>query len=141
MNIIEKVKDILTNCVLMDTFNNGNHIDYTDKSLINNYGLYTSGESTTKVSIIGDRTKVHSFTIYSVLDTFDDVDRLTNTTFLINLGNYLEKLDIAPFQDGDKWITINSFSTSNGMLYETLEDKKSIYQFQLNVKYKESEEL
>lgn len=141
MNIVEKIKDILTNCALMDDFNNGKHIDYTDKSLVNNYGLYTSGESIAARYINGDKLKIHNFTIYSILDTFDDTDRLSNTSFLINLENYLDKLVTTPFQDGDIWITIKSFSTSNGMLYETLEDKKSIYQFQLKVTYEESEAI
>ena len=141
MNILEKIKEILSDCPLMDRFNNGNHVDYTDNSLVDNYGLYSSGETIIKRSIWGDKTKQHNFTIYSILDTFDDNDRIQNSSFLIDLANYLDGLEITPFQDDTNWLSIERITTSNGMLYQTLEDRKSIYQFQLNVTYRESEEL
>ena len=142
MNIIEVVKQILTDCPLVQDLSGSINIDYTEDSPVS-FGLYPTGDQLTKENILGNQDRRHNFVLYAVFQSFTDYDRLANSTFLLNLAYYLEKA--ATGQEIE--VTINNetvsgkltkLSSANGMLYGYQDGTLSgpvTYQIQIYAEY------
>lgn len=142
MNIIEVVKQILTDCPLVQDLSGSINIDYTEDSPVS-FGLYPTGDQLTKENILGNQDRRHNFVLYAVFQSFTDYDRLANSTFLLNLAYYLEKA--ATGQEIE--VTINNetvsgkltkLSSANGMLYGYQDNTLSgpvTYQIQIYADY------
>lgn len=121
MNIIELVKQILTDYPKITEFTNEVHVDFTD-SAPTNFGLSSTGDSLVKEDILGNQTRQHNFVLYAINQAFTDYDRLANSTFLLDLSYWLEH-----YQLGDPIsVKINNatvpgkllkLSSANGMLF------------------------
>jgi len=141
MNVIETVKQILTDCSLMDDFNNGVHIDYTeakDKDI----GMFPIGPSKTGEDLIGNEKYKISFQLYTGLFAFEDSDRLGNSDFLTKLTYYLNKqknIAIIETVDGEEMSgIINKIDAANALIFEvpTGDINDGVrYQLQLSVNY------
>ena len=124
MNIIEQVKQILADCPLVSDLmgaTNEIRIDFTEDNPVS-IGLYPTGDQLLKEDILGNQDRQHNFVLYAVFQSFNDYDRLANSTFLLNMAYYLEKA--ATGQEVE--VTINEqtvtgkltkLSSANGMLY------------------------
>lgn len=142
MNIIEVVKQILTDCPLVQDLSGSINIDYTEDSPVS-FGLYPTGDQLTKENILGNQDRRHNFVLYAVFQSFTDYDRLANSTFLLNLAYYLEKAVTGQEIE----VTINNetvsgkltkLSSANGMLYGYQDNTLSgpvIYQIQIYADY------
>lgn len=142
MNIIEVVKQILTDCPLVQDLSGSINIDYTEDSPVS-FGLYPTGDQLLKEDILGNQDRQHNFVLYAVFQSFTDYDRLANSTFLLNLAYYLEKA--ATGQEIE--VTINNetvsgkltkLSSANGMLYGYQDNTLSgpvTYQIQIYADY------
>ena len=142
MNIIEVVKQILTDCPLVQDLSGSINIDYTEDSPVS-FGLYPTGDQLTKENILGNQDRRHNFVLYAVFQSFTDYDRLANSTFLLNLAYYLEHA--ATGQEIE--VTINNetvsgkltkLSSANGMLYGYQDNTLSgpvTYQIQIYADY------
>lgn len=90
MNVTETIKQILSECIIMDSFNDGIHIDYTD-SETKDIGMYPVGPTKSGEDIIGNTKYNIKFEIYSKLTAYEDYERLKNSNFLTMLTYYLNK--------------------------------------------------
>jgi len=142
MNIIEVVKQILTDCPLVSDLSGSINIDYTEDSPVS-FGLYPTGDQLTKENILGNQDRRHNFVLYAVFQSFTDYDRLANSTFLLNLAYYLEKA--ATGQEIEVTIDnktvlgkLTKLSSANGMLYGYQDNTLSgpvTYQIQIYADY------
>ena len=149
MNIIEQVKQLLSDCELISNLNGELNIDFTEDSPVS-FGLYPTGDQLLKEDVLGNQDRQHNFVLYAVFQSFNDYDRLANSTFLLDLAYLLEKS--ATGQEVD--VTINGqtvtgrltkLSSANGMLYGYQEGTLTgpvTYQLQIYAQYHiASEEL
>jgi hypothetical protein len=149
MNIIELVKQILTDYPRMDEFTGGIHVDFTDDTP-GNCGLSSTGDQMLREDILGNQERQHNFILYAINQAFNDYDRLANSTFLLDLTYWLERA--AKGQPIEVTIdeqtvpgTITKLSSANAMLYSIptgdINDGVT-YQIQIYAQYHvESEEL
>lgn len=142
MNIIEKVKALLTGYEKIAEFSHDLHVDYTEPNPTN-YGLSSSGDQLIRKDIVGNELRQHNFVLYAVNQSFTDYDRLTNSNFLLELNYWLETL-----KGQEVTVTINEAEyrgeitrmwSANGMLYSVptgdLHDGVA-YQLQIYAQYK-----
>ncbi len=142
MNIIEQVKQLLSDCELISNLNGELNIDFTEDSPVS-FGLYPTGDQLLKEDVLGNQDRRHNFVLYAVFQSFTDYDRLANSTFLLNLAYYLEHA--ATGQEIE--VTINNetvsgkltkLSSANGMLYGYQDNTLSgpvTYQIQIYADY------
>ena len=120
MNIIELVRKILTECPLMGQFTNHIHVDFTENT-DGNFGLYATGDSLVKEDILGNQERQHSFVLYAHYQSLNDFDRMSNSTFLLDLAQWLETVEgyeIRETVNGiEKTGELISLTSANGMLY------------------------
>lgn len=120
MNIIEAVRQILTDCDLITQFTNEIHVDFTNDEATN-FGISSNGDVMVKEDILGNQTRKHNFVLYAVKQSYEDFDRLANSTFLLDLTYYLETIkgaDITAMVNGiEKNGKLLSISSANAMLY------------------------
>ena len=147
MNVIETTKQILSECIAMDAFNGGIHIDYTD-SEAQDIGMYPVGPTKVGEDIVGNYKYKIVFEVYSKLTDFEDYDRLKNSNFLAMLTYYLNsKKHIEITEDVKTDILgstyeiegkINDISAGNGLLYSLPTGDINdgvMYQLQITVNY------
>ena len=143
MNIIEVVKQILTDCPLVQDLSGSINIDYTEDSPVS-FGLYPTGDQLLREDILGNQDRQHNFVLYAVFQSFTDYDRLANSTFLLDLAYYLEKVETGQEIEvtiNNKTVTgkLTKLSSANGMLYgyqnETLSGPVT-YQIQIQAQYR-----
>lgn len=142
MNIVELVKQILSEFPRISEMNYGINVDFTEANS-GNCGLYPTGDQLLKEDILGNQDRQHNFVLYANFDGFSDYDRLANSTFLLDLAYWLEKA--AKGQEIE--VTINEqtvtgkltkLSSANGMLYGYQKDTLAgpvTYQLQIYARY------
>lgn len=172
MNIIEVTREILNGFQGIGQFGNPEsiHIDYTD-STPDSYGLSSIGDTLISEDITGNQLRQHNFVMYSVTHSFNDYSRLMNSSFLLDLGYYLEKVKGIEFDvharelgtvvcddnlypdenlcpNGEvesKKAILTRITSANGMMFEVLDDDMNEgvrYQLQIYVQYEvESEDF
>jgi len=143
MNIIEQVKQLLSDCELISNLNGELNIDFTEDSPVS-FGLYPTGDQLLKEDVLGNQDRQHNFVLYAVFQSFTDYDRLANSTFLLDLAYYLEKVETGQEIEvtiNNKTVTgkLTKLSSANGMLYgyqnETLSGPVT-YQIQIQAQYR-----
>lgn len=149
MNIIELVRQILTDYPKIQEFTNEIQVDFTENSPTN-FGLSSIGDTLLKEDVLGNQLRQHNFVLYAVNQSFTDYDRLTNSTFLLDLNYWLETIKgqevISTVGDAEKQGELVKLSSANAMLYSVptgdINDGMT-YQIQIYAQYtaKESEEL
>lgn len=149
MNIIEVVQQVLSTFPKIAELNNGVDIDFTNGEP-GNCGLYPTGDQLLKENIIGNQDRQHNFVLYANFQSFEEYDRLANSTFLLDLAYWLEKA--AKNQEievkiNEQTVTgkLTKLSSANGMLYDYQDSTLSgpvKYQLQIYAQYHlESEAL
>jgi hypothetical protein len=149
MNIIELVNELVTNCPHVSALANEVHVDYTEDDPAN-FGMYPTGDQLLKEDIVGNQERQHNFVLYSIFQSFNDYERMANSTFLLDLAYWLEHAA----NDQTIEVTINEqtvpgtltkLSSANGMLYGYQDGTLSgpvTYQLQIYAQYNlESEVL
>jgi hypothetical protein len=121
MNIIELVKQILTDYPRMSEFTGGVHVDFTDNNL-KNCGLSSTGDQLIREDILGNQDRQHNFILYAVSESFNDYERLANSTFLLDLAYWLERASKGQTIEvtiDEQTVpgTLTKLSSANGMLY------------------------
>lgn len=120
MNILEKVKEILTEYPKMSEFCNGIHTDFTENKP-GNFGLYPNGDTVLKTDILGGQKRKHSFVMYANNQSFNDFERIANSTFLLELAYWLETVKNVPITvtvgTEEREGTITKMSSANGMMF------------------------
>ena len=121
MNIIELVKQMLTDYPKISEFTNEINVDFTEDAPTN-FGLSSVGDRVVKEDILGNQTRQHNFVLYALNQSFTNYDRLVNSTFLLDLTYWLEHYK----QEDPIEVTINNktvsgkllgLSSANAMLY------------------------
>jgi len=121
MNIIELVKQILTDYPRISEFTNEINVDFTDGTPTN-FGLSSTGDQLVREDILGNQIRRHNFVLYALNQSFTNYDRLANSTFLLDLTYWLEQYN----QEDQIEVTINDktvsgkllgLSSANAMLY------------------------
>ncbi len=142
MNIIELVKEVLSDFPQISMINNGIKVDFTDNK-DGSCGLYPTGDQLLKEDICGNQDRRHNFVLYAVFQSVNDYDRLANSTFLLELAYWLEHAA----QDQEIEVTIDNksvpgtltkLSSANGMLYGYQDGTLSgpvTYQLQIYAQY------
>ncbi|MBO5198058.1 MAG: hypothetical protein J6B85_06000 [Lachnospiraceae bacterium] len=142
MNIIEKTKEILTGYEKISEFSHCVHVDYTAPNPTN-YGLSSTGDRLIKEDILGNELRQHNFVLYAVNQSFNDFDRLANSTFLLDLNYWLESQkghEVTVTVNGVVYqAVITKLWSANGMMYSVpsgdMNDGVS-YQLQIYAQYK-----
>lgn len=142
MNILEKVKEILTEYPRMSEFCNGIHTDFTENKP-GNFGLYPNGDTVLKTDILGGQKRKHSFVLYANNQSFNDFERIANSTFLLELAYWLETVKNVPITvtvgTEEREGTITKLSSANGMMFAAptgdINDGVT-YQLQIYAEYK-----
>lgn len=142
MNILEKVKEILTEYPKMSEFCNGIHTDFTENKP-GNFGLYPNGDTVLKTDILGGQKRKHSFVMYANNQSFNDFERIANSTFLLELAYWLETVKNVPITvtvgTEEREGTITKLSSANGMMFAAptgdINDGVT-YQLQIYAEYK-----
>lgn len=121
MNVIELVKQILTDYPRILEFTNEIKVDFTDDTPTS-FGLSSVGDQLIKEDILGNQIRRHNFVLYALNQSFTDYDRLANSTFLLDLTYWLEQYR----QEDPIEVTIDNktvsgkllgLSSANAMLY------------------------
>lgn len=142
MNIIELVKQILTDYPRISELAGGVSVDFTENEL-DSCGLYPTGDQLIKEDVIGNQERQHNFVLYAVFQSFNDYDRLANSTFLLDLAYWLERAaknqEIEVIID-EQIVTgkLTKLSSANGMLYDYQDSTLSgpvKYQLQIYAQY------
>ena len=142
MNILEKVKEILTEYPKMSEFCNGIHTDFTENKP-GNFGLYPNGDAILKTDILGGQKRKHSFVLYANNQSFNDFERIANSTFLLELAYWLETVKNVPITvtvgNEEHEGIITKMSSANGMMFAAptgdINDAVT-YQLQIYAEYK-----
>lgn len=150
MNIIELVKQIITDCPLIARFTNNIHVDFTEDTPTN-FGLSSTGDRLIKEDILGNQTRQHNFVLYAVNQSFNNYDRLANSTFLLDFAYWLDYYDgkddeiRVTFDNKELTGKLLGLSTANAMLYSIPDGDLNngvTYQIQIYAQYTiESEEI
>lgn len=142
MNIIKLVREVLTNYPKISEFTNNISIDFTEDEP-NNYGLYSTGDTLISEDILGNQIRQHNFVLYAVNQSYNDYDRLANSTFLLDLAYWLERyksnvvLEVV-IDNKTYHGNLKSLSSANGMMYEIHNDDINngiTYQIQIYAQY------
>ncbi len=142
MNIIEIVKEVLSEFPQITALNNGVAVDFTDNT-DDSCGLYPTGDQTLKEDIIGNQDRKHNFVLYAVFQSMNDYDRLANSSFLLDLAYWLEhavtnqEIEVT-INNKSVSGTLTKLSSANGMLYGYQEGTISgpvTYQLQIYAQY------
>ena len=149
MNIIELVRQILTDYPKITEFTNEINIDFTDDTPTN-FGLSSVGDQKISEDILGNQIRQHNFVLYALNQSYTNYDRLANSTFLLDLTYWLEQYkheDPIEVTINDKTVSgkLLKLSSANAMLYMVptgdINDGVT-YQIQIYAQYHiESEEL
>lgn len=125
MNIIELVKQILTDCPHIADLTGEINIDFTEDSPIS-ISIYPVGDQKIGENIMGWPIRQHNFVMYAVFQSFNDYERMANSTFLLNLAYWLEHA--ASNQAIETIINeqivpgaLRSLSSANGMLFDYMD--------------------
>lgn len=148
MNIIELMKNIINEYPGIDEFSNNIHIDYTE-NVNGDFGIYSVDDSLIKKTIVGDEYRRHSFVLYANNQTVNDYDRLNNSTFLLQLGSWLERQKDLTFvfvtgfdsenNPIEKTATVTKITTANAMLFSVPSgniNNGCTYHIQIYIEYK-----
>lgn len=126
----------------MDEFN-GIHIDYTNNKDLNT-GLFLTNDSKIRSDVLGNVTRQANFAVYRNVFNANDKERIENSSFILDLANYLEDLsfDGIEFDSkvGDEMYksVITSIQCSNGMMFQYLNGNPTLgaqYMLQVQVTY------
>lgn len=146
MNVIEVMKQVLTDYPKISDFISSEvHVDFTEDT-DHDYGLSSTNDSLLKKDILGNQTRTNNIVLYATNQSINDYDRLQNSTFLLDLGYYLETVKgqevTATINNVEMTGSIQSVSVANAMAWGKSEDGQRItYQLQIKVNYTlESEE-
>ena len=94
MNIIETVRSLLEDFPKISQVCNEIHIDFADP-VPTSYGLTSTGDSVISEDVLGNQTRRHTFELFSTFSGINDFERLTNSSALTELAQWLsEKRDI-----------------------------------------------
>lgn len=121
MNIVELVKQVISEFPRISEMNYGLNVDFTEEDA-GNCGLYPTGDQLLKEDVLGNQDRKHNFVLYAKFYGFGDYDRLANSTFLLDLNYWLEKAAIGQSIEvtiNEQMITgkLTKLSSANGMLY------------------------
>ena len=121
MNIIELIRQLLTSYSGITAFTNEVHVDFTDATPTN-FGLSSTGDSLLKEDVLGNQTRQHNFVLYAINQAFTDYDRITNSSFFLDLNYWLEREAkgqevIATINEQVLKGKLISLSSANGMLF------------------------
>ena len=137
MNIIEKMRETLTNYEGISQFTNEVHVDFTDENAID-YGLSSTGDSLMEEDILGNQIRQHNFVLYARKEAFEDYNRLANSNWLLDLNYWLESQKGQEITAGNKTGKITKLWSANGMLYEIPNgdiNNGVLYQLQIYAEY------
>ncbi|MGN0506637.1 MAG: hypothetical protein ACI4FZ_08755 [Lachnospiraceae bacterium] len=142
MNIIETVNQLLTDCPLIQEFTNDIHIDFTTNET-GDYGLFSNGDTKVKEDILGNQTRQHNFVLNATNQSFNDFNRLQNSSFLLDLAYWLETVkgqEVTAEINGVKYSgAITKLWSANGMMYQVPNGNIAdgvMYQLQIYAQYK-----
>ena len=142
MNVIETVKTLLTESNVLDAFNGGIHVDYTEAA-DSDAGLYSTGPVKIGEDVIGNPKYRMNFQLYTGLRGFTDYDRQVNSDAMTALTYYLDSKRGSAVDEAVNGKTysgkILSVTASNAMLYDVPSGDYADgvrYQLQIAVEYK-----
>ena len=142
MNIIEKIREILTNYEGISQFTNAVHVDFTDAESVD-YGLSSTGDSLISEDVLGNQIRQHNFVLYARKEFMEDYNRLANSNWLLDLNYWLESQKGQEITAGNKTGKITKLWSANGMLYEIPNgdiNNGVLYQLQIYAEYEIKEE-
>lgn len=144
MNIIELVRKLLTEYPEMEKFTNKVHIDFTKNDEESDFGLSSTGDEKIKEDILGNQIRKHSFVLYAINQAFNDYERLSNSTFLLDLSYWLESIEEGEYEievtirERKRKGVLKSISCANAMIFDVpTEDVNDgvMYQIQVYAEY------
>ncbi|MCM1364958.1 MAG: hypothetical protein NC122_07060 [Faecalibacterium sp.] len=143
MNIIETIRNIVSQFPKISQVCDAVHVDFTD-SEAESYGLSPTGDTLISEDILGNQKRQHTFVLYAVYQSLNDFDRLSNSGVLLELQQWLEKQadgqEVTAEIDGEMLTgELTKITCANGMLFEIPNGNFANavrYQLQITAEYK-----
>lgn len=137
MNIIEKVREILQGFPRISEVCNDVHVDFTDPEPTS-YGLSSIGDTLLSEDILGNQTRRHSFLLYTTYSGINDYERLSNSSALLELSQWLHGQTggevVSTYGTEIRTGSITEIRAENGMLYAVpQENNVDGMQYQLQI--------
>lgn len=133
MNIIERVRQILTDYPGIAAVCNAVHIDFTDPEP-QSYGLSSVDDKLLAEDVLGNQRRQHTFLLYAAFSGINDYERMKNSSALLGLNYWLHDLDELPVDGG----TVTAIRAENGMIYDLPQENAMQgvqYQMQIIAEY------
>ena len=133
MNIIEKVRTILTDYPQIAAVCNTVHIDFTDPEPAS-FGLTSADDKLISEDVLGNQKRQHTFLLYAVFSGINDLERMQNSSALLGLNYYLSDQPEQPIDGG----VLTKLRAGNGQVFELPEDNAVQgvqYQMQITAEY------
>ena len=136
MNVLEKMREVLTEQPKISEFLADEvNIDFTEET-DHNYGLSSVGDNRLKKFITGKEERINNMELYAVNQSATNYDRIESSSFLLDLGYYLESLKGQEITAGERTGHIKEITVGNGMAFAYSEDRQYItYSLQIKVIY------
>ena len=136
MNILEAVREILTDFPRIAEVCNSVHIDFTGIEPAS-FGLSSVDDRLISEDVLGNQRRQHTFLLYASFSGINDFERMENSTALLDLNYYLAEQPEIPITGG----TLTKLSGGSGMLYDVPEGNAAQgvqYQMQILAEYERS---
>lgn len=135
MNVIETVKDLISNFPRISEILGTVHVDFSDGST-DSYSLSSTGDMLLSEDILGNQERQHTFLLTANYSAINDYERLSSSGVLLELAVWLSQQRDIPVQttiNGEQYGgTIKTILASNGMLYAVpQENDTDTYMYQL----------
>lgn len=137
MNVIEAVKRTIAEYSEIDSFSGGIHVDYTAETT-GGMGLFPTGDTLVREDILGGQVRRCTFQLMAAANSFNDFDRLANSSWLLDFGYYLDAQRRIEITAGARSGEITKITPSGAMLYGYVSTDPSdgvVYQLQIAAEY------
>lgn len=118
-SVIETIRQILTECELMDEFN-GVHVDYTESGA-GNAGIFPTNPRKISEDLVGNQRWQINFSLLVDRAAYEDYDRLANSDFLLQLTYYMnsqKNISVIENVNGtERSGKITNIAASNALLF------------------------
>ncbi|MCC8135064.1 MAG: hypothetical protein LIO40_00020 [Ruminococcus sp.] len=141
MNVIERTRELLESFPKISEVCGEVHVDFTDPEPTS-CGLSSIGDKLVSEDVLGNQQRQHSFLLYATYSSINDYERLSNSTALLELSQWLHSHtggEVTSIIDDEECSgIITEIRAENGMLYSVPQENLLSgvqYQLQITVTY------
>lgn len=123
MSIIDSLRALVAACPFIDDFA-ATHVDFTDQTKPQNYGLFPTGEVLLSVDMAGNTRWQYNFVLQAVEFTAEDAARLANVAFVERFCTWMQAQN-RTLPDLGQGLDAEMLLAQNGQFADIAEDGQS----------------